>query len=118
MVIFLLFLSLCSTAIAEDPWSKDASLIPISSSRSKEPPSCPFQQAILFHQTILSPADGPRSHFYPSSSEYGKKAIAQWGMITGLQLTFERLMRENNERWLYPVTELPSKVKLKYDPIP
>jgi len=118
VIFFLLLLFTSPNALADDPWGKDSALVKKSTFRPKESPTDPFQQAILFHQTILSQADGPRSHFYPSSSEYGKQALTHWGIQTGLLLTFDRLMREHNERWLYSVAVLPSKVKLKYDPIP
>lgn len=116
----LLLISCCisSTTFSEEPWGKDASLTQTASIKVARSPFDPFQQAILFHQTILSPADGPRSHFYPSSSEYAKRAINHWGTQDGLLLTFDRLMRENNEPWVYPVAELPSKIRLKYDPAP
>lgn len=116
----LLMILLCSPAntFAEEPWGTDASLATHDSVKAKITPFDPFRQAILFHQTILSPADGPRSHFYPSSSEYAKQSITHWGMQQGLLLTFDRLMRENNEPWVYSVAELPSKIRLKYDPVP
>ena len=117
--VFLPIILLTTCALfSEDPWGRDASLINENTPRAKPILAHPFQQAIVFHQTIISPADGPRSHFYPSSSEYGKKALLQQGTGMGLLLTCDRLMRENNAPWHYPVVELPSKVTLKYDPVP
>lgn len=108
---------LCYTLYGEEPWGKDAFLLPRTKVQ-KSTPSTPLAQAISFHQRILSSADGPRSHFYPTSSEYGRKAIEQFGVGTGLLMTFDRLMRENGETWVYKVYRLDSKILRKYDPVP
>jgi len=51
---------------------------------------------------VISPADGPRSHFYPSSSQYTKDAMDKYGFFAGFLMGCDRLMRENNEEWIYP----------------
>ena len=68
------------------------------------------------HQKILSPADGPRSHFVPVSSTYARGALKRFGW-GGLLLAFDRLMRENEEEWVYPPGERDGMV-VKSDPIP
>ncbi len=73
---------------------------------------------IEFHQKVLSEADGPRSHFYPSSSEYARQAIKEHGIFMGIILGCDRLMRENGDTGIYPLVELKSGVVLKKDPIP
>jgi uncharacterized protein len=63
------------------PWGKDSGLVlqqsPAHTSQSCETPLLgAFAEAgIWFHQEIISPADGPRSHFFPSSSQYTLEAL-------------------------------------------
>ena len=72
---------------------------------------------IWFHQNVISPADGPRSHFVPSSSQYTLDAIRKYGFLKGYILGCDRLMRENREEWIYSKTMGPYCL-LKYDPVP
>jgi putative component of membrane protein insertase Oxa1/YidC/SpoIIIJ protein YidD len=72
---------------------------------------------IRFHQKVISPTDGPRSHFYPSSSQYGRDAIYCHGPGLGLLMTFDRLLRENSEPWVYPLCHVGESC-LKFDPVP
>lgn len=72
---------------------------------------------IGFHQTILSEADGPRSHFRPSSSQYMAQTLQEWGAVEGLILGLERLLRENGEPWLYEKVH-DQGLSLKYNPPP
>src|SRR3990167_5758013 len=69
-----------------EPWGKDStlSLAP----QEKEKPKLSLvakgaEKIIWFHQAILSPVDGPRSHFRPTSSQYMKLAIYRWGFFKG-----------------------------------
>lgn len=57
---------------------------------------------IRFYQKQISPIDGPRSHFYPSSSQYALLAIQKHGVLKGIALGCDRLMRENKAEWIYP----------------
>lgn len=70
---------------------------------------------IRFHQKVLSPADGPRSHFIPSSSTYTYRAISQYGLWRGYLLGADRLIRENGEAWLYP--KVDHEFITKRDPV-
>ena len=96
--------------MAEDPWGAEE-LAPA-------PPQSMTQNIatllINFHQEVISPADGPRSHFVPSSSQYTKEAIQKYGMLTGVLMGFDRLTRENDELWVYPIVQGPDRT-LKYD---
>ncbi len=65
----------------------------------------PFTDLIDLHQSILSPADGPRSHFHPVSSTFARSCFKRFG-ARGVLLGFDRLMRENSEMWLYPLIEI------------
>ncbi len=101
-----------------EPWGKDAHL------RKKSPPdqevssSLAVQAAnlvILFHQKVISPVDGPRSHYRPSSSQYMKQAMGKYGFLKGFVMGCDRLLRENNEEWVYRKIEENGKI-FKYDP--
>lgn len=115
---FLLFFIPPCHLSAEGVWGKDASLVSETSKPQRTDASKPLLNVILFHQQVLSKADGPRSHFYPISSEYGKRALSQWGMCKGFCLLCDRLMRENSAPWIYPMIELPDGTRIKYDPVP
>lgn len=105
---------------AFEPWGKDADLI------LKKRPCQERQEGVLvktaevlieFHKNVISEADGPRSHFKPSSSQYTLEAIQKYGFIQGYLLGCDRLMRENSDPWIYPIVETRLNV-LKYDPVP
>ncbi|MGM0439840.1 MAG: membrane protein insertion efficiency factor YidD [Chlamydiota bacterium] len=109
----------CSLLSAEEPWGKDASLVNTHNKAKVE--QGPLERlgvaVVRFHQKIISPADGPRSHFMPSSSQYTLEAIKKYGFFKGWLLGFDRLMRENNENWIYPHAYLEGKW-IKHDPVP
>lgn len=109
-------------AVSADPWGKDADLC----NRCRESYSCCQQRGPLvafsevmigFHQKVISPADGPRSHFKPSSSQYTLDAIRRYGFGYGFLLGCDRLMRENNDPWVYPTITTPDGQVTKWDPV-
>lgn len=107
-----------------EPWGKDSDLHytdPASPPPSAAPSPSLFvkmaEQAILFHQNILSPVDGPRSHFRPSSSQYMLLAMRKYGFFEGFALGCDRLLRENSAEWVYQTIEENGKL-IKYDPVP
>lgn len=71
---------------------------------------------IHFFQYYISPIDGPRSSFYPTSSQYAADAIEKYGMLKGIALGCDRLMRENEEMWVYGLVEKHGYIR-KYDPV-
>ena len=73
---------------------------------------------ISFHQKVISPADGPRSHFIPSSSQYALNAMRKYGFFQGFCMGCDRLMRENEDPWVYRVTLDGEGHTIKYDPVP
>jgi len=107
-----------------EPWGKEAEMI-----LSLPPPSPPTErdrteimtylalQVVLFRQKVLSPADGPRSHFSPTSSQYMLDAIKTHGLLKGYVMGCDRLLRENREQWVYHVWECKEKI-YKWDPVP
>ena len=111
--------------LSADPWGKDADMV---SCRCQ--PSCCQERCttpilgtfgevmIKFHQDIISPADGPRSHFKPSSSQYTLDAMRKYGFFQGVAMGCDRLMRENKETWVYRETIGNDGCLIKYDPVP
>ncbi len=119
----LLFLFI-STVWADYPWGKDADLAcpispPIPKCPPKDKPLEGVSEALIrFHQEVISPADGPRSNYLPSSSQYAKEAIQKHGFFEGFGMGCDRLMRENDEAWVYPAIQNPEGNWMKYDPVP
>lgn len=70
---------------------------------------------ILFHQEVISPVDGPRSHFRPTSSRYMLLAMRRHGLIKGFLKGCDRLLRENDEDWVYRTVIIDGE-KFKWDP--
>lgn len=104
-----------------EPWGKDTDLRHTASTSPEQPPqrSLPVRTAehiIRFHQNVLSPVDGPRSHFRPSSSAYMMQSMQKHGFVMGFFMGCDRLMRENSDAWVYRKIEENGQL-FKYDPI-
>ncbi len=103
-----------------EPWGKDSEMI---AKKSRIPPvpqksgwiTKLAEHVILFHQNILSPVDGPRSHFRPTSSRYMLLAMKRHGFIKGYIMGCNRLLRENKEEWVYRKVTIDGEV-YKWDP--
>jgi len=122
--LFLFFPLLCF-GLDAFPWGKDADLAYTRVSSCCEsqtvqtPLFGPFAEAMIaFHQNVISPCDGPRSHFRPSSSQYTLESMRQYGFFRGLCMGCDRLMRENNDPWVYRITLDGAGKQIKYDPVP
>jgi hypothetical protein len=113
-MVALFLLIFCSLLSAEEPWGRDAI---IKTLPSAQPTSSPALFLIQFHQRVISPTCGPRSHFLPTSSEYMRQAIIHWGAAKGFLLGCDRLMRENKEEWVYKKVLRPTGY-VKWDPVP
>ncbi|MFY7842776.1 MAG: membrane protein insertion efficiency factor YidD [Rhabdochlamydiaceae bacterium] len=122
-LFYFLFVCPClsGTVGYVDPWGSDAHLI---SHHIKKPPSIRSglslflaEKVILFHQNILSPVDGPRSHFRPTSSMYMLQAMKKHGFLKGYALGCDRLLRENDDNWVYRKKWIKGQL-YKYDPVP
>ena len=111
-------------AYGDEPWGKDADMInPEQVIKKKSfcntPLLGPFAELMIkFHQEVISPCDGPRSHFIPSSSQYALDSMRKYGFFVGLTMGCDRLMRENKDDWVYRYTVDGAGVPIKYDPIP
>lgn len=116
----LLFAPLSAEIGYHEPWGKDAELVPHLSRIPPLPLRKGFwtkiaEQVILFHQNVLSPVDGPRSHFRPSSSQYMLLAMRRHGFIKGFVMGCDRLLRENKEEWVYRTITIDGQT-FKWDP--
>jgi len=102
-----------------EPWGKDSDLHYISEEAEPAPKLSilgkMMEQVIYFHQRVISPADGPRSHFKPSSSTYMLQAIRKHGFFKGYIMGCDRLLRENSETWVYRTAVIDGKI-WKTDP--
>lgn len=122
----LAVLLVCMTTLRADPWGKDADLAGYRQGKcANESRVCSTpllgaaaEALINFHQEIISPADGPRSHFLPSSSQYTLEAMRKHGFYSGFLMGCDRLMRENAEVWVYKTAILPNGKSIKLDPVP
>lgn len=114
---FLLLPFFCFAEIGYvEPWGKHAGLKYQQEEKAshKEPALSPMgwlaTQAIQFHQNVLTHIDGPRSHFRPSSSQYMKLAIQKYGFFKGFIMGCDRLLRENEDPWIYRTTLYDGKL--------
>lgn len=121
----LIICSLAFQSLCADPWGKDADLAQnsLKARQSEKKCSTPIlgrfaELMIRFHQNVISPADGPRSHFIPSSSQYTLEAMRKYGFFKGFSMGCDRLMRENKDPWVYRLTLDGSGHLIKYDPVP
>ncbi len=103
------------------PWGKDADLCEKKSPPPSQPPlslmAQGMEKVIWFHQHVISPVDGPRSHYKPSSSSYMLQAIHKHGFLKGYVMGCDRLLRENSDPWVYRTTIIDDKI-WKSDPPP
>lgn len=104
-----------------EPWGKDADLKYTADAKSQELSlsmmAHAMEKVIWFHQNIISPIDGPRSHYKPSSSNYMLQAIRKHGFFKGYIMGCDRLLRENSDPWIYRTALIDNKI-WKTDPPP
>jgi len=116
MVFRLLLISIIALA---DPWGVDADLaqppIPKPPKKRLSIAARIAAEAVRFHQHILHPIQGERSHFRPTSSHYTLQAIKHYGFIKGFLMGCDRLQRENDEAWIYPTRTIAGR-RWKWDP--
>jgi len=119
--IFILLLApIFLFARPASPFGKDTDLIEKSETPSKTKSMNPLfhiaKGAIALHQNFISPVQGERSHFKPSSSEYTRQAIHKHGFFKGFIMGCDRLMRENDENWVYETKVIDERI-WKFDPV-
>lgn len=124
-IITVLIIILSLETLSADPWGKDAELASFETKPCQQikkncqtPLFGSFAEVMIaFHQQVISPADGPRSHFIPSSSQYTLDAMRTYGFFVGLTKGCDRLMRENNDEWVYRWTVDGAGNPIKSDPV-
>lgn len=117
-LIVLFALPLSARPLFQEPWGRDTQLrMPPtkSSSSSSSIATRVADKIIRFHQEVISPVDGPRSSFRPTSSRYMQLAMQRYGFIKGFIMGCDRLLRENDEIWVYPIIEVDGE-RFKFDP--
>ncbi len=124
MLFKLLLLALLNAPLLaysgyQEPWGKNSDLQKKEGCQTTYPKASlatlVAKQVILFHQKVLSPIDGPRSHFRPCSSQYMKLSMMKHGFCKGFIMGCDRLLRENKDPWIYRETNVDGKL-IKYDP--
>src|SRR5476651_2271432 len=113
----LLFFPFLLFAHYQEPWGKDSDLknSPVKEAAHNSIGTRIAGLVIDFHQKVISPVDGPRSHFRPSSSQYMRQAMFNYGFFKGYIMGCDRLLRENSEEWVYRTVEENGST-YKYDP--
>ena len=103
---------------ATEPWGIDADLNSLHTqiTHNESRPQKAAISCIRFFQDYISPIDGPRSTFYPTSSQYALEAIQKYGVLTGIAIGCDRLMRENRDDWVYEMIDKHGTTR-KFDPV-
>ncbi|MCB1110552.1 MAG: membrane protein insertion efficiency factor YidD [Chlamydiia bacterium] len=120
LLLFFCTLPLFAEVGFVEPWGKDCEMVPHTNRIPPLPQKSGLmtklsEYIILFHQNIISPVDGPRSHFRPTSSRYMLLAMRRHGFIKGYIMGCDRLLRENKEEWVYRTIEIDGET-YKWDP--
>jgi len=101
------------------PWGCDAELAytsaPVTMADTSTVLATAVKVLVSFHQQVLGTATAPRSHFRPSSSQYMLLAVQKYG-VAGILRGMDRLMRENDEAWIYPKIASSPQHVIKWDP--
>jgi uncharacterized protein len=126
LIFFMFFILICNfNFLAADPWGKDSDLVSrqtvalSSASYCKTPIVGNAAEALIcFHQTVITPIDGPRSNYIPSSSQYTLDAMRTHGFFMGFAMGCDRLLRENDDPWVYSKVQDIHGYPMKYNPVP
>lgn len=124
-VLFLICLIASKAPLdaASGPWGKDRDLARWETDcappqRCQTPLVGGFAETMIrFHKEVISPADGPRSCHKPNSSQYTLDAMRKYGFFYGFLMGCDRLMRENDDPWIYPVVTDCHGDTFKWDPV-
>lgn len=79
-------------ACSLEKWSRVARRPPV---KSAHPIRLPAYAWIRIFQKFISPVDGHSCSYYPSCSAYGLQAIDRHGLLLGIPMTAERIMRNH-----------------------
>jgi uncharacterized protein len=120
-ILFLLipFFCFCKNYY-NDPWGKGSEINQLPGKRNQEVfknnKSVKIANKVIsFYQNTISPANGPKSNFRPTSSRYMELAIKRYGFLKGFIMGCDRLMRENSDPWVYRTIKVDG-IDYKFDP--
>jgi uncharacterized protein len=71
---------------------------------------------IDLYKNNISSTRGSNCPFHPTCSQYCKAAIDKYGLLKGTLMGFDRLLRCNNDQWIYERVYVDGSYK-NYDPI-
>ena len=111
--LFLLLIISGPVTLRADPWAGPHSLHPVTSdvilgptpgmifssstlfkaSGSGEKSVFPFDMILNFYTRHITTLNGVSCRYYPTCSQYAKGAIRRYGILTGMVMGAERLMR-------------------------
>ena len=117
LLVFIFPLCVLGGSGFYEPWGKDSDLKkPNLTTENESSLATKIADLIIrFHQDVISPVDGPRSHYRPTSSRYMQLAMQRYGFLKGYIMGCDRLLRENDEAWVYRKVEIDGRI-FKYDP--
>lgn len=103
-LVFILATAIC----AEEPWSISRAHPVTSDALTQEHihPREPSNFLIRFYQNYVSPLSGSTCHYQPTCSRYTAEAIRKFGLIKGMVMGTDRLIRCHPGQREYPV-DLP-----------
>jgi hypothetical protein len=86
--------------------------------KTSDPIRLPAYGWIRIFQKYISPVDGESCTFHPSCSSYGLQAIQEHGLLVGLPMTAERVMRDHHpgDPTRYPLYEKGGRLYY-WDPV-
>lgn len=103
--IFLLLSLLPAALSAEEPWSISREH-PVTSEALPAEHNHPKESAnfmIRFYQNYISPLSGSTCHYQPTCSRYTAEAIRKFGLLKGMVMGTDRLIRCHPGQREYPV---------------
>lgn len=94
---------------AEEPWSISRQHpVTREAIRAEERPThLPGNMLIRFYQNYVSPLSGSTCHYSPTCSRYTAEAVARFGLIKGIVMGTDRLIRCHPGQREYPI-DLPT----------
>lgn len=90
---------------AEDPWSISQAH-PVTRDAERRPAPHPHEASnalITFYQKYISPLSGATCHYTPTCSRYTAEAIRKFGLIKGMVMGTDRLIRCHPGQREYPL---------------
>ena len=97
----------CKTFTEKSPWKRWERVPPGPSGRDANSLRLPARWLIQLFKRYISPVDGSSCTFSPTCSTYGMQAIRKHGIVIGIPITAERVMRDHHPQnpARYPLTE-------------